>query len=115
MKPPWLQDWGDVLGQGEQAGAFFETVTDANGIALVPFTAEKNTGSTSISAAVQGEQQGQSSVVTVQKEETKFWSKRHALPVLAVAGAAVVAGIAVALSKDDRLPLKGIGDTIIVP
>lgn len=103
------------LGQGEQAGAFFETVTDANGIALVPFTAEKNTGSTSLSAAVQGEQQGQSSVVTVQKEETKFWSKRHALPVLAVAGAAVVAGIAVALSKDDRLPLKGIGDTIIVP
>ena len=41
--------------------------------------------------------------------------QRRPEPVAGHLAAAVVAGIAVALSKDDRLPLKGIGDTIIVP
>lgn len=103
-----------MLGAGVNAGKYYETMTDAQGVAVVPFNAGSAAGSTSLSAAVRGTNSANSNVVVVD-DDGKFWRKETAIPVFVVAAAAVVAGIVVAVNKDDRLPIKGTGGTQIVP
>lgn len=103
-----------ILGEGANAGKYFETSTDAQGVAVVPFSAGSVGGSTSLSAAVRGTSSANSNVVVVD-DDGAFWSKRNAIPVFITAGAAIVAGIVIAVTREDRLPIKGTGATQIVP
>lgn len=104
-----------ILGEGANAGKYFETSTDAQGVAVVPFSAGSVGGSTSLSAAVRGTNSANANVVVVDDDEGKFWTKRNAIPVFITAGAGIVAGIVIAVTREDRLPIKGTGATQIVP
>jgi hypothetical protein len=53
--------------------------------------------------------------VVVDDDDGKFWTKRNAIPVFTTAAAAIVAGIVIAVTREDRLPIKGTGPTQIVP
>jgi hypothetical protein len=101
-----------TLGAGLQAGRYFETITDAQGVAAVPFNAGAVAGSTSISASVPGANSANNNVVVVDDD---FWTKRNAIPVLATAAAAIVAGVVVYLNREEKLPIKGSAPTQIVP
>ena len=57
-----------------------------------------------------------SNVVVVNTAKAEgFWTKRNAIPVFAIAGAAVAAGIIVRLTRDEPLPIQGRGGATIVP
>jgi hypothetical protein len=103
-----------MLGTGTNAGKYFEAKTDTRGVAVVPFNAGSATGSTSLSAVVPGTNSANANVVVVDHDDD-FWTKRNAIPVFAVAAGAIVAGIVVALNREDRLPIQGTGPTQIVP
>jgi hypothetical protein len=102
-----------MLGTGAQAGKYFETTTDTRGVAIVPFNAGSATGSTSLSAVVRGTNSANANVVMVDDDD--FWTKRNAIPVFAVAAAAIITGIVVYTTREERLPIKGTGPTQIVP
>ncbi|MGH9847491.1 MAG: hypothetical protein ACREEM_53035, partial [Blastocatellia bacterium] len=104
-----------ALGYGQIAGDRFTTVTDAQGVATVPFKAGHEPGSVAISAMVEGAAQSQTKLVTVTQANEKFWSKKNAIPVLATAAAVIVAGIVVVATKGDRLPIKGTGPIEVIP
>ena len=106
-----------TLGTGVEAGKQFATRTDAQGIAVVPFNAGRVTGSTSITAVVAESAPSNSNVVVVvnSAKDEGFWTKRHAIPVFAVLGGAVAAGIVVGLTRDEPLPIQGRGGATIVP
>jgi hypothetical protein len=104
-----------MLGEGAKAGKYFETTTDARGVAVVPFNAGSLSGSTSLSAVVRGTNSANANVVVVDDDDGKFWTKRNAIPVFTTAAAAIVAGIVIAVTREDRLPIKGTGPTQIVP
>ncbi len=104
-----------MLGTGVEAGKYFETKTDAQGVAIVPFNAGSATGSTSLSAAVRGTNSANANVVVVDKDDSKFWTERNAIPVFVAAAAAIVAGIVIYHNREDRLPIQGVGPTQIVP
>ncbi len=103
-----------MLGSGVEAGKYFETKTDAQGVAVVPFNAGSATGSTSLSAAVRGTNSANANVVVVDDDDN-FWVKRNAIPVFATAAAAIVAGIVIYHNREERLPIQGSGPTQIVP
>ncbi len=103
-----------TLGAGDQIGRTYETRTDEHGIALVPFTAGRAKASASIMAMVAGTTEGNSSTVVV-SDDKGFWTKRHSIPVFAVLGGAVAAGIIVGLTRDEPLPIQGRGGATIVP
>lgn len=104
-----------MLGMGVEAGKYFETKTDAQGVAVVPFNAGSITGSTSLSAVVRGTNSANANVVVVDDDEDKFWTKRNAIPVFTTAAAAIVAGIVIYHTREDRLPIQGSAPTQIVP
>lgn len=104
-----------MLGTGVEAGKYFETKTDAQGVAVVPFNAGSTTGSTSLSAAVRGTNSANANVVVVDDDEYKFWTKRNAIPVFTTAAAAIVAGIVIYHTREERLPIQGSAPTQIVP
>ncbi len=105
-----------TLGTGVEAGKQFATRTDAQGIAVVPFNAGRMTGSTSITAVVAESAPSNSNVVVVNSAKDEgFWTKRHSVPVFAVLGGAVAAGIVVGLTRDEPLPIQGRGGATIVP
>ena len=104
-----------MLGTGVEAGKYFETKTDTQGIAVVPFNAGSATGSTSLSAAVRGTNSANANVVVVDDDDDKFWTKRNAIPVFTTAAAAIVAGIVIYHTREERLPIQGTGPTQIVP
>jgi hypothetical protein len=104
-----------MLGTGVEAGKYFETKTDTQGVAVVPFNAGSATGSTSLSAAVRGTTSANANVVVVDDDDDKFWTKRNAIPVFTTAAAAIVAGIVIYHTREERLPIQGTGPTQIVP
>ena len=98
-----------------QAGKTFSARSDEKGVVTVPFTAGRAKGSTSISAVVAGNNDAGSNVVVVGDKDKGFWTKDHALPVFGVIAGAVVAGIVVGLTREEKLPILGNGATQIVP
>ncbi|NOT61600.1 MAG: hypothetical protein HOP19_15390 [Acidobacteria bacterium] len=105
-----------TLGVGVEARKQFATRTDAQGIAVVPFNAGRTKGSTSITAVVAESAPSNSNVVVVNTAKDEgFWTKRNAIPVFAIVGAAVAAGIVVGLTRDEPLPIQGRGGATIVP
>jgi hypothetical protein len=102
-----------ALGYGQNADNSFTVVTDAQGVATVPFKAGSKPGSVSISATVEGASESQNNVVTVTKDKAPFWASKDAA--LVTAAAIIVAGIVVVATKEDRLPIKGTGPVKIIP
>ena len=104
-----------TLGHGAEAGKSFGARTDEKGFVEVPFNAGRAKGSVSITAAVAGTAEGNSNVVVVADTDKGFWTKRNALPVFAVLGGAIAAGVIVGLTRDEKLPIQGNGAATIVP
>ena len=71
-----------TFGAGANISRSYETRTDEQGIAVVPFNAGRGNGSASILATVAGASAGNNSTVVV-NDDKGFWTKRHAWPVFA--------------------------------
>ncbi len=104
-----------VLGAGAAASTSAKIFTDAGGIASVDFTAGTDAGSGSVSATVEGTTATWVGTISVLKVVPGFWSPQNALPVVATAAAAAAVGVAVTVGKDDNLPVRATGSTIIRP
>jgi hypothetical protein len=73
--------------------------TNAQGIASVSFTANTTVGSVPLSASVPGASSGFSGTIYVSQGAT-FWTMANALPVIATAAAATVAGVTVVAKQE---------------
>ena len=103
------------LGSGSQSGKVFEAISDASGIATLPFTSGDAGGVVSINASAQGADSAPAAAVNVTSSDDKFWTRKNAIPVLATAAAMIVAGVVIVATRDDKLPIEGKDPTIIVP
>lgn len=103
------------LGYGSQSGKVFEAISDASGIATLPFTSGDAGGVVSINASAQGVDSAPAATVNVTGDDDKFWTRKNAIPVLATAAAMIVAGVVIVATRDDKLPIEGKDPTIIVP
>jgi hypothetical protein len=79
--------------------------TNAQGIATVTFTANTTIGSVPLSASVPGATAAVSSTIYVSAGAV-FWTMATALPVIATAAAATVAGVTVAAKQDKNEPVS---------
>lgn len=79
--------------------------TNAQGIASVTFTANTTVGSVPLSAAVPGATAAFSGTIYVSAGAV-FWTMATALPVLATAAAATVAGVTTAAKQDNKEPVS---------
>ncbi|MFN0124227.1 MAG: hypothetical protein ACKV2V_27320, partial [Blastocatellia bacterium] len=97
--------------------ASLTVMADANGVVTIPFTAGTEPGSVSVHAAVENSPSVGAGVVTVpsRSDENKFWTKRNAIPVLLTAGAMVGIGAGLWATREERFPIRGIGETVIMP
>jgi hypothetical protein len=88
-----------LLGLGTLTGTTANVVTDADGIAAVQFVARDSSGSSPISATVEGTRvswTGQITVTTKTGPRNSFWA------IAVVGGAAAAAGIGYALTRDKK-------------
>lgn len=92
-----------------------KTFTNDAGIASVSFTAAAEATSGSISATVEGTSYSWVGQINLIKVVPGFWSPQNAVPVLATAAAAATIGTIKAATKEDILPAKPVGETIIKP
>lgn len=101
-----------LLGLGTLSGTTANVVTDADGMAAVQFVARNSSGSSPISATVEGTRVSWTGQVTV----TSKTAPRNSLWAIAVvAGAAAAAGIAYALTRDSKDPLQAQPPTVKNP
>ena len=92
-----------LLGLGTLSGTTANVITDADGMAAVQFVARDSSGSSPISATVEGTRVSWTGQVTV----TSKSAPRNSLWAIAVvAGAAAAAGIAYALTRDKEQALQ---------
>ena len=108
-------------GSGMLGSAMFgtntaEVLTDKEGIAKVVYHAGKDVGAATVNAEVQGtnaKSATRANVTAVQDDN--FFSWRGGLPAVIVAAAAIGIGAGVWATRKDQLPIKGIGDAVVVP
>ena len=108
-------------GSGMLGSAMFgtntaEVLTDKEGIAKVVYHAGKDVGAATVNAEVQGtnaKSATRANVTSVQDDN--FFSWRGGLPAVIVAAAAIGIGAGVWATRKDQLPIKGLGDAVIVP
>src|SRR5581483_4829331 len=93
----------------------YTATTNADGIVSVPFSAGEAAGSVTIVATVRGEPPQRAAVVTSSNGANGFWNAKTAAPVFLTAAAIIGAGVAVAVSREGKVPIKGIGPLTIVP
>lgn len=105
------------FGSGVINSTTYSATTNAEGIVAVPFTAGETAGSVAVIAAGKDLPPTRAAVVTApsRADDHKFWTKKHAIPVLLTAAAIIGIGTAVAVTREDRLPIKGSGPIVIVP
>ena len=92
-----------LLGLGTLSGTTANVVTDADGMAAVQFVARNSSGSSPISATVEGTRvswTGQVTVTSRTAPRNSFWA------IAVVAGAAAAAGIGYALTRDKKPGLQ---------
>lgn len=104
-----------AIGAAAAAADTSRTFTNDAGIASVSFTAAAEAASGSISATVEGTNFSWVGQINLIKVAPGFWSPQNAVPVLTTAAAAAVIGTIKAATKEDILPAKPIGETIIKP
>lgn len=103
------------LGPLATASSSARVFTDDAGIASVSFTAADAAVTGSISATVEGTNYSWVGQINLLKVSPGFWAPHNAVPVLATAAAAVTVGTIKAATKDDKLPVKPVGQPIIKP
>jgi hypothetical protein len=52
---------------------------------------------------------------TVAVDQSRFWTKKTAIPVFGVIAAVVTAAIIVMVNRDEQAPINGTGPIVIVP
>jgi hypothetical protein len=93
----------------------YQAMTKSDGTVTVPFTAGTIAGSAVIIAAAGADPQHRAAVITSANGHHGFWNARTAIPVFLTAAAIVAAGVTVAVTQEDKLPIKGTGQISIVP
>lgn len=90
--------------------------TNTHGLVILPFTAATTPGSSVIIAVIGDEPPQQAALLTsLDNGHSGFWHKRTAVPVFLTAAAMIAAGVTVVVTKEERLPIRGSGETVIVP
>lgn len=92
-----------VLGLGTLTGTTANVVTDADGMAAIQFVARDSSGSSPISATVEGTRVAWTGQITVTSRTDKHGSRWG---IAVIAGAAAAAGIGWALTRKDEDPLQ---------
>jgi hypothetical protein len=101
------------LGSGQISTRNMAVVTDREGIATIPFRAGKKSGTVLLTAAVGGIPVEQDQTVAV--DQSRFWTKKTAIPVFGVIAAVVTAAIIVMVNRNEQAPINGTGPIVIVP
>ena len=107
-------------GSGMLGSAMFgtntaEVLTDKEGIAKIVYHAGKVVGAATVNAEVQGTNAKSATRANVTSQDDNFFSWRGGLPAVIVAAAAIGIGAGVWATRKDQLPIKGIGDAVVVP
>jgi hypothetical protein len=89
--------------------------TDSDGIATINYRAGERIASGSITATVEGMTEGWTGQISLIRTAPGFWTPQNAIPVLATLGAALTIGVVSAATREDRLPVKLSGATVIRP
>ncbi len=92
-----------------------EVLTDKQGIAKVVYHAGTAAGTATVNAEVQGTNAKAATRANVTQQDEKFASWHGGLPAVIVAAAAIGIGAGVWATRQDRLPIKGTGDAVVVP
>jgi hypothetical protein len=92
-----------LLGLGTLSGTTANVVTDANGMAAVQFVARNSSGSSPISASVEGTRVSWTGQITVKSREG---SRAGAWAFAVLGGAAAAGGVAYALTRDKKPALQ---------
>ncbi len=94
--------------------ATWNATTNTVGEVTVPYSAGANPGSVSVVASV-GDDQPQSAAIISSSGHSGFWTTKTAVPVLLTTAAMIGIGTTIAVTRGDKLPIKGSGQTSIVP
>lgn len=93
-----------LLGMGTLSGTTANVVTDADGMAAVQFVARDSSGTSPISATVEGTRVAWTGQISVTSKGDSGNSSRWGIAV--IAGAAAAAGIGWALTRSDKDPIE---------
>lgn len=93
-----------VLGFGTLSGTTANVITDADGLASVQFVARDESGSSPISATVEGTRVAWTGEITVVSRYNRSHGSLWGIAV--IAGAAAAAGIGYALTRDNEDPIQ---------
>ncbi len=107
-------------GSGMLGSAMFgtntvEVLTDKQGIAKVVYHAGAVAGTATVNAEVQGTNAKTATRANVTAQDDNFFSWQGGFPAVIVAAAAIGIGAGIWATRQDRLPIKGIGDAVVVP
>lgn len=103
------------FGTGLLSTPTYHASTGADGTVTVPFTAGATAGSVALMASVNNQPPQQAALITSISHQRRFWQAKTAVPVLLTAAAMIAAGVTVAVTREDKLPIRGTGPTAIVP
>ncbi|MBS1807704.1 MAG: hypothetical protein JST84_05895 [Acidobacteria bacterium] len=92
-----------------------EARTNAQGIAVVTYNAAASVSTATVTAAIPGSSATTTTTANVTAQRPPFASWQGGLPAVIVGAAAVGIGVGVWATRRDKLPIKGSGDTIIIP
>jgi hypothetical protein len=101
-----------LLGLGTLSGTTANVITDSDGMAAVQFVARDSSGTSPISAAVEGTRAAWTGQITV---TSKRDSRGSMWGIAVIAGAAAAAGIGYALTRNDKDPLQAQPPTVKNP
>jgi hypothetical protein len=104
-----------TLGAFAAGAATARIFTDAQGIATTEFTAGAEPTAGSISATVEGTSFSWVGQINLIKVTPGFFAPQNMVPVMITAATAVTIGTIKAATKDDPVPVKPTGTTIIKP
>lgn len=92
-----------------------EIRTDAKGIATIPYNASATAGNATVRAEVPGTNATTTTTAAVTTQEANFFSWHGGFPAVVAAAAAIGIGAGFWMTRQDRLPIKGTGDAVVIP
>ncbi len=92
-----------------------EIRTDAKGIATIPYNASAAAGNVTVRAEVPGTSATTTTTAAVTTQDANFFSWHGGFPAVVVAAAAIGIGAGFWMTRQDRLPIKGTGDAVVIP
>jgi hypothetical protein len=104
-----------ALGSAAAASTNAKVFTDASGIATVDYRAGDEATTGTISATVEGTNATWVGQISLLKVVPGFWAPQNAIPIIATAAAGVAIGVTKAVTKDEPLPVRASGPSVIRP